>query len=77
MHAMWKRLLNKDVKLILKNGDGVVVRHGHILDANPSFVVSRDRFNRIHFVATSEVVRISEVKEGMEVKAQDKPKVKV
>lgn len=61
---MWERLKGKTCKFVLKDGGEVKVVWGTVVDANDSFIVSRDRFGRIHFVSTKIVERVHERKEG-------------
>lgn len=60
---MWKRLKGKDVKIVLKNGERVMVCFGTVVDANDSFLVEKDSHGKIHFLSTSSIERISEVRE--------------
>jgi hypothetical protein len=57
---MWKRLNGKHCKIVSDDGHGAFVRYGTVIDANDSFIVSKDRFGKIHFLNTSSIERISE-----------------
>jgi len=66
---MWKMLRGKNCKIVLGDGESVVIYVGKVIDANDSFVVEKDRFGRIHFLNTSTIERISEQPELKEIEA--------
>lgn len=60
---MWRRLVGREVKIVLRrDGDYVPVFFGKVIDANDSFVVEKDRFGKLHFLAVSEIIKVSESK---------------
>ena len=57
---MWERLKGKHCKIVLNDGNGTYVRYGTVIDGNDSFLVSKDRYGKIHFLRVSSIERVSE-----------------
>jgi len=57
---MWKRIIGKEVKIIFKLRYGVSSVYGTVIDANNSFVVTKDQYGKIHFLNVKGIVRVSE-----------------
>lgn len=65
---MWSELKGKACKFVLKDGNDVYVYYGKVVWASDTFIAERDRFGRLHFLNTSSIERISEVKHEVKEK---------
>ena len=57
---MWKRMIGKEVKIVVKMRWGVGSVYGTVIDANNSFLVTKDQYGKIHFLNVKGIVRVSE-----------------
>lgn len=57
---MWKRMIGKEVKIVMKLRRGTGSVYGQVIDANNSFLVTKDQHGKIHFLNVKGIVRVSE-----------------
>ena len=59
-----EKFKGKICKFIVKDSDGKVnVWFGKVLDVSSTHVLEIDRFNRLHLIKISEIVKVSEISE--------------